>query len=260
MLTFSKIPQLKMNTQTNQSGNSQGNGQGAPPAAGAPQFTPPQAGGNGNQQQGNQQGQPPPQADPYAQGGAGSGEGTEDLGEYGADGQLKVKPPPKHEAVDLKFKIEGLEELSDDEATQIKEFAKANRLSKEQAQAYLNNYKGVVDKNFKSVKAQEKAASDKILAVKKEEVKKLVAAIGGKDGADFKENYAKLGQFIGKHLPEFKKQLDGGEFFPPSSVMKELFDLQEKLTKEDSLVNGGAAGGGNAGSGGLFGFFGGNKT
>jgi hypothetical protein len=245
--------------QANQTGNGNGGGQGTTSTPNAPQFTPPQTGGNGNQQQGNTQGQQSSQADPYANGGD-PNKGTEDLGEYGADGNLKQKPAPKHEAVDLKYKIEGLEDLTDDEATQIKEFAKSNRLSKEQAQAYLTNYKGVVDKNFQSVKAQEKTANDKILAKKQEEVKKLVAAIGGKDGADFKQNYAKLGQFIGKHMPEFKKALDGGEFFPPSSVMKELFDFQESMTKEDSLVNGGAAGGKAATGGGLFGFFGGNKT
>lgn len=254
---FLKIPSLKMNQQS-QTGSDNGGGTKQPPA-GAPQFTPPKEGGNGNQQQGDPKGQQSSQADPYAKGGE-SDQGTEDLGGYGADGQLKTPPAKKQDAVELKYKIEGLEELSDDEATQIKDFAKNNRLSKEQAQAYLSNYKGVVDKNFQSTKAQEKAANDKTLAEKQAEVKKLVAAIGGKDGADFKQNYTKLGQFIGKHLPEFKKELDGGKFFPPSSVMKELFELQEKLTKEDSLQTGGAAGGQAASGGGLFGFFGGNKN
>jgi hypothetical protein len=243
--------------QNNQTGSGNGGGASGTSTTSSPQFTPPKEGGNGNQQSGAATGQQSSQADPYANG---ADQGAEDLGAYGADGQLKQKPAPKHEAVDLKYKIDGLEDLSDDEATQIKEFAKNNRFSKEQAQAYLTNYKGVIDKTHQGVKAQEKAAADKLLATKQAEVKKLVAAIGGKDGADFKQNYAKLGQFIGKHLPEFKKQLDGGEFFPPSSVMKELFDLQEKLTKEDSLVNGGAAGGQAATGGGLFGFFGGNKT
>lgn len=251
---FLRIPTLKMN-QASTTGNS-GGGTGAS-TTGTPQFTPPEKNGNSNQQSGTQAGQQSSQADPYANGGD---SGEQNLGEYGADGTHKPPPTKKQDAVDLKYKIEGLEDISDDEATQIKDFAKNNRLSKEQAQAYLTTYKGVVDKNFQSVKAQEKLASDKLLADKKEEVKKLVAAIGGKDGAEFKQNYTKLGQFIGKHLPEFKKELDGGKFFPPSSVMKELFDLQEKLTKEDSLQTGGAAGGQAQSSGGLFGFFGGNKN
>jgi hypothetical protein len=124
----------------------------------------------------------------------------------------------------------------------------------------LSQYKSLSEKTHTELKNFEKANKDKDLEYKRGEAKKLKELIGGKDGAEFKANYTKLGQFIGKHLPAFKKELDGGNFFPPSSVMKELFDMQEKLTKEDTLVNGGAAGGKQSASGGLFGFFGGNKT
>lgn len=242
--------------QQKQTGSDNG-GQGSAPPPGSPQFTPPEKSGNGDQQSGKEQGQSSSETDPYAKGGESDKE-TEDLGQYGADGKLKEPAAKKQDGVELKYKIEGLEELSDDEATQIKEFAKNNRLSKEQAQSYVSNLKSISDKNFESQKSQEKLGKEKLTLKKSEEVKKLVAAIGGKDGVEFKQNYTKLGQFLGKHMPEFKKALDGSEFFPPSSVMKELFDLQERLTKEDSLVNGGAAGGKQTTGGGLYGFF--NKT
>lgn len=259
MNMFLKIPQLKMNQAPNQSGNS-ANGGKDDQSKGAPQFTPPKEGGSGNNKPGAPEGQQSQEAgkDPYSSAGDPAPEDNS-LGPYGADGELKEKPAPKHEAVDLKYKLD-VDGLSDEEATQIKEFAKANKLSKEQADAFVKTFKAQSDKVHAEVKNYDKSIKDKDSAYKKAEAKKLVALIGGKDGTEFKENYAKLGQFIGKHMPEFKKALDGGNFFPPSSVMKEIYDFQERLTKEDSLEKGGAAGGSNANGGGLFGLFMKDKT
>lgn len=231
MNTLMKMSQLRKLNQT--SGNNTGGGSGqqttqqATPAAG----TSTQAGGSGTQAAGANQQQAPKE-------GLGYDEAEKvNVGGYSAEG-LQVNEPKAHEKIQLGYEIEGLEEMSDEDILEVKQFAAVNKLSKPTAKAFADLKKSESKKIQQVLTQQQVNYQKKANAYKAAEVEKLKAELGVGGDVVFKSNLKKIGDFLGQHLPELKKEVDEGKAFLSASVMKDIFKMQEKLLKEDTLVTG----------------------
>ncbi len=232
-----KMNQNNGNGNTNGGTSGQANGQAAPQGNAAPQAS----GNSSNQQQPptGQQQTPPPN----------EGLGYEDaenvsLGDYGSDG-LKQKAEKPHEKIKLGYELENTEGFSDDEVLEIKDFAAKNKLSKEAAKAFIDSKRSDAAKFQQMIEQNKQSYQAKIKAYKEAEFNKLKAEIGGEGGKEFKGNLKKVSDFLAQNLPQLKKEIDEKGVFLSASVMKDLYNLQAKLLKEDPLVNGGGAGSSN---------------
>lgn len=171
-------------------------------------------------------------------------EGAEDVtvGDYGADG-LKAKLPKPQDEIKLGYELENVEGFSDEEVLGIKQFAAKNKLSKEAAKDFIESKRADAQKFHEILENQKVQYAEKVKNYKQAEFQKLKAEIGGEGGKDFKANLKKISDFLAQNLPELKKEIDEKGVFLSASVMKSIFNLQNKLLKEEPLVNGGAAGG-----------------
>ena len=221
-------PQLKMN-QNNDVNNGGGQGDNQDDKSKAP-ANDPNAKKEGNQSD-------PPSGK--------EGLGYEDLedvslGEYGGEG-LKEREKKPHEKVKLEYELdtEDLEGMSEQEVLDVKSFAAQHKLSKEAAKAFIGSKKQDAAKVRQILEEQKQAYNNKVKQYKQNEYKKLVAAIGGEGGKEFKANLKKTNDFLAQHLPELKKAIDERGVFIDADVMHGIFKLQNRLLSEDPLVHGG---------------------
>lgn len=153
-------------------------------------------------------------------------ESKEDVTGYTAEGDK----PKVEETSEFELVVEG---LSDESVAEIKEFAKAAKLTKEQAEVFVEK-----------VKAQEAAKAAAADNYKVEEAKvfqkweaelKADPDFGGENFAHSVHNVNKL---IREELPGFKNILTtSGKRLPPS-IMKDLNNVARKLYGETELVQG----------------------
>lgn len=144
-------------------------------------------------------------------------------------------PPPK----DLEIDTKG---LADAEAAKIKDFAKANGLSKDQAQKLADSRKAdakaVVD-------AQAKMQKDNEIAVAKTKASwhdelKNDKDFGGEAGVNFDKSLLKVEKVLKDFLPGTKKQLTEGGITLHPTVMKDLAKLADKLYGSEKFEQGSA--------------------
>ena len=122
----------------------------------------------------------------------------------------------------------------------MQEFAKANALPKEAAQALVNLRKSEFDANLAQAEEAKKAQARAIEKVKASWDKELRtdATFGGDK---FAHNVAQVEKVLADFMPSTKKTLtERGSMLPPY-VMRDLAKLAEKLYAAEKLVQGEAA-------------------
>lgn len=232
-------------------GSPSGNGTNTPPPA---QNTPPAQGAGGN---GAPIPPPPAQTPPANQGGAGNepkpgtppAQQEEDLTGYGTgappaeppkEGEPpkpddKNTPPAEDVYKDLDYKGLDVEKNKD-----IVEFAKTHKLSKEQAQAFVDARKLAIDNHaanvakFENDKKETHARWEKELRDDKD--------FGGSQ-ENFAANIKLVGDFSKNHLPNLTKALTSNGGRLSSSEMKEIRLLALKMKDEGAPPTDGGAGG-----------------
>ena len=155
---------------------------------------------------------------------------TEDVTGY--DGKAAADKPAeeKTDETPLELDLKGLEETA---VADIKEFAKAHNLTKEQAQALVDKRKSDEDAKVTAVETY-KAEEAKIFQKWETELKSD-PDFGGDNFAHSVHNVNKL---IREELPGLKNLLTtSGKRLPPS-LMKDLNSVARKLYGETELVNG----------------------
>lgn len=155
-------------------------------------------------------------------------ESKEDVTGYTGDKPAEGEKPKETPVLELDLK--GLEETS---VADIKEFAQAHGLTKEQAQALVDKRKA--DEDAK-VAASETYKQEELKVFQKWEAElKADPDFGGENFAHSVHNVNKL---IREELPGFKNILTtSGKRLPPS-IMKDLNNVARKLYGETELVQG----------------------
>ncbi len=153
-------------------------------------------------------------------------ESEKDLTGYTAEGDK----PKVEETPELELAVEG---LSDESVAEIKEFAKTAKLTKEQAEAFIEK-----------VKAQEAAKAAAAENYKVEEAKvfqkweaelKVDPDFGGEN---FAQSVHSVNKLLREELPGFKNILTtSGKRLPPS-IMKDLNNVARKLYGETEFNQG----------------------
>lgn len=171
---------------------------------------------------------------------------------YSAEGASTETPPPKteitteDEASKLEFEVKA-EGIPDAELKEIKTFAKANKLSKEQTQAYLDLRKSAL---LTGAKAQEdaKIAAENARKQQRSQWHQELVNDPAWKGEKFGENLKVAERVLDEHFPQLKKSLtERGGMLPPYH-MRELVKLGELLYKTENLVEGQAPDGANKSS------------
>lgn len=147
----------------------------------------------------------------------------------------QVPPPPQPaEEKPLELNLEGIEEL---EGKKLSEFAKAHKLTKEQAQALVENRKA----ELTAMKA------DDAKFVTEQEAKKQAAKAKWEqelrdDPVFGKDNYVhsvnRVDKLLAEKLPRFGKMLTKGNIVLPADVMRDLNDVALLVYGTESFVGG----------------------
>jgi hypothetical protein len=157
---------------------------------------------------------------------------------YGAEPPKEVVEEPvvvpPAEELKLDFELD-LKDVPEDSAKALKEFAKSHKLSKEAAQALVDQKKSELS-NLKS--AQLKAIEDekKAVAKVKSDWDKELRNDPLFGGNNFVKNVAKVEKALNDFFPETKKVLTERKSVLPPSVMRDISKLADKLYSSDRLV------------------------
>jgi hypothetical protein len=129
-----------------------------------------------------------------------------------------------------------------DKKAAIKEFAKANKLSKEQAEAFLNLKKSEIAAVKAADVAYEAHVKQKAAELKASWHKELKSdkTFGGEK---FAQNLHNVDKVLTDFLGETKKQLTDSKSMLPPYVMRDLAKLADHLYKGTNLVQGEATAG-----------------
>lgn len=142
----------------------------------------------------------------------------------------EVPAAPKEGDIDVKG-------LSDTDATLIKEFSKANGLSKEQAQKFADLKKNEV-KQFEESKIAQKKQMDKEIAILKASWDKELRTHATFGGDKFAQNVVRAEKVLTEFMSETKKALtERGSMLPPY-VMRDLAKLADHLYSNEKFVQG----------------------
>jgi hypothetical protein len=144
----------------------------------------------------------------------------------------KKEDPKKEE--ELKLDAKGLPEA---EVLKVKEFAKKHGVSKEAAQALLDEKKQEiknVEEYVKSQKAEAEALQQRTRRGWHEELKSDPVFGGDK----FAYNIMQAEKVIHDHMPNLKKKLAESKTMLPAYVMKDLAKLASRLYSTDKLTQG----------------------
>jgi hypothetical protein len=150
-------------------------------------------------------------------------------------------PPAPVETKDLGYELD-LKEIEAPTAEKIKEFAKANKLSKEQAEAFLNLKKSEIAAVKAADVAYEAHVKQKAAELKASWHKELKSdkTFGGEK---FAQNLHNVDKVLTDFLGETKKQLTDSKSMLPPYVMRDLAKLADHLYKGTNLVQGEATAG-----------------
>lgn len=151
--------------------------------------------------------------------------------------EKKVDPPP---AKDLKEELGyelDLKDLEKAEADKLTEFVKTHKLSKEVAEAYVNNKKSEIAafnqevedyrKNQEKVQNETRANWDKELREDK--------TFGGQN---YERNIHRVEKLMAEFMPLTKKVLTERKGMLPPNVMRDLCKLADHLYNSDKIVQG----------------------
>lgn len=160
---------------------------------------------------------------------------------YSEDGDAKEDDPGKDEnesddKEDKELKLE-TGELLKEEVKEIRDFAKTNKLSKEQAQALVNAKISEVKNLNDGLKKRQQEAIEAVKKQKQDWHKELLndQTFGGKN---FDESLNIVNRVVREFMPDTKKVLtDKGTMLPPY-VMRDLLKLGQHLYKTDHMVDG----------------------
>ena len=141
---------------------------------------------------------------------------------------------PAEDDKPLELVTEGLEE---DAVKEIQEFAKTNKLTKEQAQALVESKKAEAVKRTEAI-AQVKVEEAKVYQKWEKELRDD-PDFGGKN---FTHSINNVNKLIREELPGIKKLLTGSGKKLPPSIMKDLNSVAKKLYGETEFVNGDVGG------------------
>lgn len=141
-------------------------------------------------------------------------------------------PPAPKEEVKLDYEI-NLETLPKEDADKLKEFAKKNGFSKEQAQAYADQRK-----------AEIKSIADSQAEYQRERQAKVNGWVNelkndpNFGGDKYAHNVQQVGKVLQEFMPEFKKQLtESGIVLPPNAI-RGFKKIAEALYETKSMVQG----------------------
>lgn len=152
-----------------------------------------------------------------------------DLTGYGDKGGTKDKGDVKDEKP-LELDLKGFKE---EEVQHIREFAKANGLTKEQAQAMVDNQRADQD-DLAKLREDRKAEEAKIYAKWEQELRDDPDF----GGANYGHSVGAVNKFISEHLPSFGKALTAAGKRLPPIAMKEILKVSEKMYGESTFVEG----------------------
>lgn len=145
-------------------------------------------------------------------------------------------PPVEEKKIDLGYELE-TKDLEPGDAEKIKEFAKANGLTKEAAQAFVDLKKSENETLKKSISDFQKAEARKIAETKVAWDKELRThpTFGGDK---FDHNVMRAEKVLSEHLAETKKVLTDRKSMLPPYVMRDLAKLADVLYSVEKLVQG----------------------
>lgn len=148
----------------------------------------------------------------------------------------KPPEPPVEDKNKLEYEID-VKELDTPLVDKIKDFAKKNNLTKEQAQAYAD-----MTKSEQVAFKQSIADYNKKLDTDRTNTRALWQEELKKDtdfgGANFDKNVGKVNKFINEFMPETKKVLTERQSMLPPSVMRDISKLADKVYASDKFVPG----------------------
>lgn len=150
-------------------------------------------------------------------------------------------PPPAPEPkVELAYEVD-TKDLDPKVATQLKEFAKTNGLTKEAAQAFINLRKSEIAAAEISKTEAQKAQGREIAELKTSWDKELRThpTFGGDK---FAHNVMRSEKVLSEFMPETKKMLTERSSMLPPYVMRDLAKLADHLYSTDRLIQGEAGG------------------
>jgi outer membrane protein OmpA-like peptidoglycan-associated protein len=147
------------------------------------------------------------------------------------DDKPKDSPPPED---DLKLDPKG---LADEDVKNVKEFAKKHKISKEVAQALLDERKAAFDKAVKTLADQQAEEEADIKRTKIEWYKELKndATFGGDK---FEHNIKQIGKVVDDFMPNLKKVLTERKVMMPPYIMKDLAKIAGHLYSTDKMIQG----------------------
>lgn len=148
----------------------------------------------------------------------------------------EAAPPPESPKIELGYELE-VKDVDPAVLTKVQEFAKANALPKEAAQALLNLRKTEFDAAKQAQADQEKAYLKQVQDTRSAWDKELRtdATFGGEK---FAHNVMQAEKVLGDFMPNTKKILtERGSMLPPY-VMRDLAKLAEKLYSPENIVQG----------------------
>ena len=145
-------------------------------------------------------------------------------------------PPVVEPKIELGYELDA-KDLDSKEVTKIKEFAKTHSLTKEAAQAFL-------DQKLSETKAATKSYEDRKLAAENavKEVKinwdKELRTDKTFGGENFERNIMQAERVLSEMMPETKKALTERKSMLPPYVMRDLAKLAETLYKPEKMIQG----------------------
>lgn len=152
----------------------------------------------------------------------------------------KVDPPPADKpkdpppADDLKLDPKG---LADEDIKSVKEFAKKHGISKEAAQALVDERKVAVDKAAKLAADQQVEQEAEIKRTKVQWYNELKSdPVFG--GDKFDHNLKQIGKVVDDFMPNLKKVLTERKVMMPPYIMKDLAKLANHLYASEKLTQG----------------------
>lgn len=146
----------------------------------------------------------------------------------------EVVPPVEKPPEELTIDTKGLDEK---EATKLVDFAKANKLSKEAAQALVEMRKSESVASLAAQQAQAKAQIAEIAKLKAGWHKEL-ASDPNFGGDKFEKSLMKVEKVLADFMPSTKKELTARGSMLPPYVMRDLAKIADTLYSNDRLIVG----------------------
>lgn len=144
--------------------------------------------------------------------------------------------PEKYEFAKVKVTVDGKEVEQDVDAAlaaEVSAFAKENKLTQEQAQAYMNRELALAN----AAQAAQ-AAEIKNLQTKWREEARAIPEIGGVGGADFDKNVAVGKKALETFFPELAKDANTYPFLDHPQVLKGLIAIGKKISADGEFIRG----------------------